>query len=273
MRLALVMLVFSGCGFIDPTREAERDELARLDARHAVLKELADNLVEREREHAQILMSLETFKVWPDDAALAASVHPDAGVSSRQLGFYRVVTINSPGSEASAFLAAESLDMLGSGRVTVVRPGSASFSVDVAITPFPKPAARSGPGVPVFDESAVCFTACQKRRLQVLETARRVDVLEVLVGAVKDLPRDKKVLSELLRIQDKLGRETHEALFHVLAAAPWAREVEEAWTIGPQLSLRMKPTFDPLACDAVLRSIATCTWNGEKRIVVLTPGK
>ncbi len=268
-----VAWVLSGCGLLDPTREAERDQLARLDARYALLVETKDNLLERAREHAQILRGLEAFKAWPDDAALAASVHPDAGVSSKQLGFYRIVTISGPGNEASAFLTAEALDLRGTGRVTVIRPGAASFSVDVGVIPFPKPAAHPGPTAPVFDESAVCFKACQERRARVLETASRVDKLEAEIGTVKDLPRDKKAIFELLQIQARLGRETHEAVFHVLAAAPWASEVEEAWTSGPDVFLRMKPAFDPVTCEAMFRSVATCTWNADKRIVVLAPVK
>lgn len=272
MRLLLLVVVLSGCSLMDPTRESERDERTRLDFRYVVLTELKDNLEERRREHAQILTSLEPFRAWPDDAALAASVHPDAGISSKPLGFYRIVTITSPGSEASAFLAAELLDSRGAGRVTVVRPGPASFSVDVAVIPFPKSAAATGPRVPVFDESAICFQACQQRRAFIVEVARRTAEREAEVGAVKDLPGDKKLLSELLQIQEKFGRQ-HDAFFHLVAAAPWAREVEEAWTSGPELMLRMKPGFDPAACNAVLPSVASCTWNAEKRVVVLGPVK
>lgn len=271
MRLVLALVVFSGCTLLDPTREAEENERSRLDARYAGVVELRDNLVAREQEHAQILTALEPFRTWPDDATLAASVHPDAGVSSKQLGFYRVVTISSPGDAASAFLAAESLDTRGAGRVTVVRPGPPSFSVDVAVVQLPKAGATAA-SAPVFDESAVCFKACQQRRAFIVEQARRIDEVEAQLGLVKSLPRDKRALLDMLQTQGKLG-EPHHAFFHVLATAPWASEVQEAWTSGPDVLLRMKPTFDPSTCETVLRSVASCAWDEKKRVVVLAPVK
>lgn len=273
MRLVLLIVVLSGCSLMDRTREAERDEQSKLDYRYAILTELKDNLEERRLEHAQLLTALEPFDTWPDDAALAASVHPDAGSSSKPFAFYRVVTITSPGNEASAFAAAEQLDRRGTGRVTVVRPGPTSFSVDVAVISTPKLAPSTGPSVPVFDESATCFQSCQQRRLVILETAKRVAAREAEVGPVKNLPRDKERLSDLLQIQGKLGRDPHDSFFHLLAAVPWAREVEDASARGSELFLRVKPGFDPANCETVLRSVATCTWNADERVVVLGPVK
>lgn len=270
MRLLLPILVLSGCSLMDPTREAERDQRSRLDARYAGLIELKDNLEERRLEHAAIRTALEPFNSWPDDAALAASVHPDAGISSKPLAFYRVVTITSPGNEASAFAAAEQLDRRGAGRVTVVRPGPTSFSVDVAVIATPKSPAPTGPSGPTFDTSATCFSACQRRRAELLEVASRVAQLEAEIGDVKNLPLDKKRLADLLQIQGKFG-DRHDAFFHLLAALPCAREVEEASARGPELFLRMKPGFDRATCETVPSSVATCTWNAGERLVLLAP--
>lgn len=235
---------------------AEREDLEA----HRALRQTEQDELNRVRSAFQPVTSAELLALAGPDARI---------VRDTAEGFYDVVSLSGTGPRSVAFgFARAALARSRSVNLTELKPKESTWIVTLTvITPFVPMKPTKVSGFTPSADTSWCYSTCRVRQKRIVEKNARLTALEAALGGLVTLPKDRKLLHDLLEIDSKFIGEEVGSLLDQLESAPWLPADAEVSFSPAEVRL----TTPPEAAPGCSTTFSSCVYDDAHHALVIKP--